>query len=145
MGEPKPAQAHRGDQDGWVKNQEPKGVWVIKHAENDFTVYNGRCVHLGCAYSWNAGQEAVHVSLPWRGYTIDGQSGGGAAPPPPRYARMEESKGRPDGRLHRFPPGRASEGGNMTHVASPERKPTGAWGWIGGWLDERATIGDSGG
>jgi ubiquinol-cytochrome c reductase cytochrome b subunit len=30
----------------------------------------------------------------------------------------------------------------MTQTVPPERKPTGAWGWIADWMDERATIGD---
>ena len=38
--------------DGWVELQEARTCWVVPESNGTFTVYNGRCTHLGCAYSW---------------------------------------------------------------------------------------------
>lgn len=81
IGEPKAAQVTVVRQDGWIEIQEPQGIWVIRNSESDFTVFNGRCVHLGCAYSWNEDQQ--HFICPCHGgvYGPDGQVRAG---PPPR-------------------------------------------------------------
>lgn len=51
-GQPTLAQFTITRTDGWVKTQEGRSVWVIHNKDQDFTVYNGRCTHLGCAYNW---------------------------------------------------------------------------------------------
>ncbi|MFQ6121441.1 MAG: Rieske 2Fe-2S domain-containing protein [Dehalococcoidales bacterium] len=38
--------------DGWVMETAPRAVWVVKQDEENFTVFNPRCTHLSCAYSW---------------------------------------------------------------------------------------------
>lgn len=38
--------------DGWIESTEMKSVWVVRHSADEFTVFNGRCTHLGCAYRW---------------------------------------------------------------------------------------------
>jgi Rieske Fe-S protein len=67
--------------DGWVQSNEDKGVWVIKKSDTDFAVYNGRCVHLGCAYSWNPTDKLFECPCHGGRYTIDGKV---VAGPPPR-------------------------------------------------------------
>src|SRR5260370_9073914 len=42
--------------DGWIESIDVKGVWVVRQPGNQYTVYNGRCTHLGCAYSWQPDQ-----------------------------------------------------------------------------------------
>jgi menaquinol-cytochrome c reductase iron-sulfur subunit len=81
IGEPKAANVTITIRDGWITAQEDRGVWVVRRSENDFSVFNGRCVHLGCAFSWN--QQARQFQCPCHGglYTLDGQVVGG---PPPR-------------------------------------------------------------
>ena len=39
--------------DAWVETMVQRGVWVYTEDGEDFTVYNGRCTHLGCAYGWD--------------------------------------------------------------------------------------------
>lgn len=81
VGEPKAANVTITVKDGWITGREDRGVWVVKKSDTEFTVYNGRCVHLGCAYSWNP--QARQFQCPCHGglYTVDGQVVGG---PPPR-------------------------------------------------------------
>src|SRR5512133_2398145 len=47
VGEPKSVDVTITIKDGWISAQQNRGVWVVKKSDNDFTVYNGRCVHLG--------------------------------------------------------------------------------------------------
>ncbi len=81
VGEPKPVQVAVAQRDGWIQQEEPKGMWVVRRGEADFTVFNGRCVHLGCAYNWLSERQQFlcpcHAGL----YSIDGTVLGG---PPPR-------------------------------------------------------------
>lgn len=81
VGEPKAANLTITVKDGWVVAREDRGVWVVKKSDTDFAVYNGRCVHLGCAYSWSA--QARQFQCPCHGglYALDGKVMGG---PPPR-------------------------------------------------------------
>lgn len=38
--------------DGWFMEAAPRAVWVVKQGEENFTVFNARCTHLSCAYTW---------------------------------------------------------------------------------------------
>lgn len=81
VGEPKSAQLEITQSDGWIQSKESKGVWVVKKGDNDFTVFNGRCVHLGCAYNWVAARKEFMCPCHGGVYTIEGQV---VAGPPPR-------------------------------------------------------------
>ncbi len=81
IGEPKAATVTVTRSDGWIQQKEDRGIWVIRKSENDFTVFNGRCVHLGCAYSWLPAQKEFLCPCHAGHYSIDGQVTGG---PPPR-------------------------------------------------------------
>lgn len=39
--------------DAWVENRVVRQVWVYTEDGEHFTVYNGRCTHLGCAYGYD--------------------------------------------------------------------------------------------
>ncbi len=67
--------------DGWVQSKQDKGVWVVKKSETDFTVFSGRCTHLGCAYSWVAAQNQFICPCHGGHYSIAGVV---LAGPPPR-------------------------------------------------------------
>jgi len=67
--------------DGWITSQEDRGIWVVKHSESDYTVFNGRCVHLGCAYNWNPDRKEFMCPCHGGVYTINGRV---VAGPPPR-------------------------------------------------------------
>lgn len=81
VGQPKSAPLSLTIKDGWVERTESRGVWVIRRGDNDFTVFNGRCVHLGCAYNWVADQQRFTCPCHGGVYTADGTVVGG---PPPR-------------------------------------------------------------
>lgn len=40
--------------DAWVSTRSLRGVWIYTEDNESFTVYNGRCTHLGCGYAWDA-------------------------------------------------------------------------------------------
>jgi menaquinol-cytochrome c reductase iron-sulfur subunit len=50
--EPQPVTFTITRQDGWVEVREARSCWVVPEDGGRFTVFNGRCPHLGCAYSW---------------------------------------------------------------------------------------------
>lgn len=81
IGQPKAATVTVTTKDGWIEQKEAKGIWVVKHTENDFTVFNGRCVHLGCAYSWQSSLNEFVCPCHGGRYSITGKVLGG---PPPR-------------------------------------------------------------
>jgi len=67
--------------DGWIESTDIKGVWVVRQPGNQFAVYNGRCTHLGCAYSWQPDQQQFTCPCHAGVYGIDGKV---LAGPPPR-------------------------------------------------------------
>ncbi len=81
IGEPKAATVTVTRSDGWVEATEDRGIWVVRKGENDFTVFSGRCTHLGCAYAWMAAQKQFVCPCHGGLFSIDGQVQGG---PPPR-------------------------------------------------------------
>ena len=80
-GTPTSAQFSITREDGWIKTNETKGVWVVRQGASNFTVFNGRCTHLGCAYHWDS--TANEFVCPCHGgvYAKDGHV---LAGPPPR-------------------------------------------------------------
>jgi menaquinol-cytochrome c reductase iron-sulfur subunit len=90
--DPKPVQFTQTRQDGWVEIHEARTCWVLPKGPDSFTVYNGRCTHLGCAYSWNSqGQYAGTFHCPCHDgvYSADGTVMSG---PPPRSLDTMETK-----------------------------------------------------
>jgi Rieske Fe-S protein len=43
--------------DGWVENRVVRTVWVYTTDGAAFTVYNGRCTHLGCSFGFDPAPE----------------------------------------------------------------------------------------
>ncbi len=81
IGQPKAATVTVTSKDGWIEQKEAKGIWVVKQSDTSFTVFNGRCVHLGCAYSWQPSMNEFACPCHGGRYSIDGKVLGG---PPPR-------------------------------------------------------------
>ncbi|MBI4498543.1 MAG: ubiquinol-cytochrome c reductase iron-sulfur subunit [Chloroflexi bacterium] len=78
--------------DGWVEVREARTCWVMPQGGDRFTVFNGRCTHLGCAYSWHTqGSYADQFFCPCHDgiYDRDGRVTGG---PPPRPLDQLETK-----------------------------------------------------
>jgi quinol---cytochrome c reductase iron-sulfur subunit, bacillus type len=67
--------------DGWIETTVIKGVWVIRETGDQFTAWNGRCTHLGCAYSWQTEQHQFACPCHAGVFAIDGNV---LAGPPPR-------------------------------------------------------------
>jgi menaquinol-cytochrome c reductase iron-sulfur subunit len=38
--------------DAWVESRTVRTVWIYTEDGTDFNVYNPRCPHLGCSYTW---------------------------------------------------------------------------------------------
>lgn len=80
-GLPKPVNVTVAERDGWIETNSVKALWVVRQAQNTFTVFNGRCTHLGCAYSWQSEQHQFACPCHAGVFGIDGQV---LAGPPPR-------------------------------------------------------------
>ncbi len=95
VGQPTIVQWTTSRMDGWVMEAAPRSVYVVKQDGEIFTVFNSRCTHLACAYSWKLKgephQTAYGSTMPDKGhffcpchdgvFDIDGTVIGG---PPPR-------------------------------------------------------------
>ena len=67
--------------DGWIQTTGIHGVWVVKQNDDQFAVFNGRCTHLGCAYSWQTDQHQFTCPCHAGVYGLEGNV---LAGPPPR-------------------------------------------------------------
>ncbi len=76
-------------QDGWRQVAESRAVWV--RTESDRTVaFNGRCTHLGCAFSWRTeGEHAKRFFCPCHDGVYDASGTVLAGPPPRALDRLE--------------------------------------------------------
>ncbi len=57
VGQPTMVQWVTSRMEGWVMETAPRAVWVVTQDGESFTVFNPRCTHLTCAYSWKLGGE----------------------------------------------------------------------------------------
>ncbi len=82
VGEPKSLDYTVAVKDGWHETKSTKGIWAIKHSENDVTVFSPICPHLGCGYRWD-GQDRL-FKCPCHGsvYDLKGTVQAGPAPRP---------------------------------------------------------------
>ncbi len=86
----------------------PRAVWVVKQDEENFTVFNPRCTHLTCAYSWklkgeqyktaygSAMPDKDHFFCPCHDgiFAISGEVLGGPPPRPLDTLPVEVEKGK---------------------------------------------------
>jgi menaquinol-cytochrome c reductase iron-sulfur subunit len=78
-------------QDGWIEVKKAATCWVVSKGDQ-FTVFNGRCTHLGCAYGWQThGKYANVFYCPCHDgvFNPEGEVIGG---PPPRPLDKLETK-----------------------------------------------------
>lgn len=68
--------------DAWVENRVLRAVWVYSHDGEHFTVYNGRCTHLGCGYGYD--KDAKRFRCPCHLGMFDVETGQVLGGPPPR-------------------------------------------------------------
>jgi menaquinol-cytochrome c reductase iron-sulfur subunit len=79
--------------DAWVQTRRLRNVWIYTADGEKFTVYNGRCTHLGCNYSFD--EKADVFKCPCHGGYFDVKTGKVLGGPPPRpldtlHVRLED-------------------------------------------------------
>jgi quinol---cytochrome c reductase iron-sulfur subunit, bacillus type len=83
-GQPKAVPVSISRRDGWRRITEERTCWVLASEGGQFVAYNGRCTHLGCAYSWKTdGPNAGRFFCPCHD-GVFGPDGTVVAGPPPR-------------------------------------------------------------
>lgn len=81
IGQPTPIEYAIRIKDGWVRNDKRRAAWIVTKDGNNFTVFDPRCTHLGCAYSWRPDRKLFLCPCHDGLFDIDGNVIGG---PPPR-------------------------------------------------------------
>ena len=76
--------------DAWVEQRGIHNVWVYTDDGDSFTVFNGRCTHLGCGYSYDTVEQAFHC--PCHHGKFDKATGAVKGGPPPRPLDRLETK-----------------------------------------------------
>ncbi|MBI4300730.1 MAG: ubiquinol-cytochrome c reductase iron-sulfur subunit [Chloroflexi bacterium] len=75
--------------DGWTTVEVRKACWAVTKDGEDFTVFDPRCTHLGCAYHWDEGKKLFLCPCHNAVFDIDGKVVSG---PPPRALDRFETK-----------------------------------------------------
>ena len=70
------------ESDAWVESRVLRNVWLYTEDGEKFTVYNGRCTHLGCSYGFD--QESGQFVCPCHDGEFDLKTGEVLGGPPPR-------------------------------------------------------------
>jgi menaquinol-cytochrome c reductase iron-sulfur subunit len=68
--------------DAWVEGRRLRNVWIYTADNENFTVYNGRCTHLGCNYSLDPEKKVFRC--PCHTGFFDLKTGAVLGGPPPR-------------------------------------------------------------
>ena len=82
IGEPQDLEHTVTLKDGWHETKSTKGLWAIKHSNNQITVFSPICPHLGCGYRWDGLDRLFKCPCHGSIYDIDGNVKGGPAPRP---------------------------------------------------------------
>lgn len=89
VGVPKYLQVKRHIVDGWVTEDAPIGIQVVRTTESDVVVFDPHCTHLGCPLSWSSGAEAFECPCHGGSFKATGEVISG---PPPRPMIRYETK-----------------------------------------------------
>jgi len=76
--------------DAWVENRILRSVWVYTDDGENFTVYSGRCTHLGCSYGFD--KDKGLFRCPCHEGVFSLKTGEVLAGPPPRSLDRLETK-----------------------------------------------------
>src|SRR5207245_8792438 len=57
-----------------------EGIWALRLATNEVTVYSPICTHLGCGYRWDAGEKEFKCPCHGSVFDLNGKVVGGPAP-----------------------------------------------------------------
>jgi menaquinol-cytochrome c reductase iron-sulfur subunit len=67
--------------DGWVREDAPVGVHVVRQSETEVVVFDPHCTHLGCPLAWSSGSKAFVCPCHGGSFNAGGEVISG---PPPR-------------------------------------------------------------
>lgn len=81
VGVPQYVKVDRPVVDGWVAENAPIGVHVVRKSDTDVAVFDPHCTHLGCPLAWSTGSKSF--ACPCHGGSFN-SSGDVIAGPPPR-------------------------------------------------------------
>jgi menaquinol-cytochrome c reductase iron-sulfur subunit len=81
VGVPQYVKVDRPVVDGWVAENAPIGVHVVRNSDTDVAVFDPHCTHLGCPLAWSSGSKSF--ACPCHGGSFN-SSGDVIAGPPPR-------------------------------------------------------------
>ncbi len=76
--------------DAWVENRVLRSVWVYTEDGEHFTVYSGRCTHLGCSYAFEKTRKVFRC--PCHEGIFAAKTGEVLSGPPPRPLDRLETK-----------------------------------------------------
>lgn len=76
--------------DAWVESRALRSVWVYTEDAETFTVYSGRCTHLGCGFGFDKAKQQFRC--PCHEGAFDLKTGDVLAGPPPRALDRLETK-----------------------------------------------------
>jgi len=68
--------------DAFIRQTVTQEVWVVKHSDNDVTVFSPICTHLGCHYEWVASANEFVCPCHNSYFSITGKVLAGPAPRP---------------------------------------------------------------
>ena len=68
--------------DGYMEAAAVKGVWALRRATNEITVFSPICTHLGCGFRWDGGEKKFKCPCHGSEFDPDGRVVGGPAPRP---------------------------------------------------------------
>jgi len=103
IGVPKYVQVERHVVDGWVQENAPVGVHVVRRSEGEAVVYDPHCTHLGCPLAWSEGSGAFVCPCHGGSFGPDGVVKSG--PPPRSMVRYETKIENGDLFIGALPPG----------------------------------------
>ena len=76
--------------DAWVETRVLRNVWIYTGDGQRFTVYSGRCTHLGCSYGFD--EQEKFFRCPCHNGLFDVKTGAVLGGPPPRGLDMLKVK-----------------------------------------------------
>jgi len=87
VGVPQYVKVDRPVVDGWVAENAPIGVHVVRKSDTDVAVFDPHCTHLGCPLAWSTGSKSF--ACPCHGGSFNDDGDVIAGPPPRPMIRYE--------------------------------------------------------
>ena len=81
-GNPKQLEYVTTARDGYMESRIRKAVWAVKGSDGEVVVYSPMCTHLGCGYTWDAGDGRFECPCHLSKFSVSGEVIGGPAPRP---------------------------------------------------------------